>query len=203
MYSASGGIWGTFIFWRLSAFTMKRRSKFIAAGLALLLTLPTAQAQSADFVARILARHNGERASVGVTPLAWDKKLAGDAAVWARHLAATGEFEHAPDDPNAPPQGENLWMGTMRAYSLEDMVDGWIEERQYYRPGRFPNVTTTRNWSDVGHYTQLIWHSTTHVGCALARGGGNDILVCRYSPPGNWDGERPTGNRVLRTNRKQ
>ena len=126
-------------------------------------------------------------------PLAWDPKLAIDAAKWAQYLAVTGTFEHAPDNPKAAPQGENLWMGTARAYSFEDMVDGWIDEKQYYRPGLFPNVTTTRDWTDVGHYTQLIWYNTTHVGCALATGRGNDVLVCRYSPAGNWDGENPTG----------
>ncbi len=126
-------------------------------------------------------------------PLRWDEKLAEAAAAWAKHLAATRRFEHAPDAPNMTPQGENLWMGTSNAYSYEDMVDGWIEEKQFYRPGLFPNVTTTRDWADVAHYTQLIWHSTTDVGCAIATGGGNDVLVCRYSPAGNWDGEDPTG----------
>jgi Cysteine-rich secretory protein family len=174
---------------------MKTRSKIWAWGAALLVGMSPAMAQDSGFAARMLTRHNGERLSVGVKPLAWDNKLAAAAAAWARHLVTTGQFEHSPDDDNATPQGENLWMGTARAYSFEDMVDGWIEERQYYRPGLFPKVTTTRNWSDVGHYTQLIWHNTTHVGCALATGGGNDVLVCRYSPAGNWDGESPTGQR--------
>jgi Cysteine-rich secretory protein family len=160
---------------------------------ATLLPAAAPGAETPDFAARILARHNAERAITGMPLLKWDAKLASDAATWARHLAATRTFDHAPDDGDADPQGENLWMGTSRAYSYEDMVDGWIEEKRYYRPGLFPKVTTTRDWSDVGHYTQLIWHSTTHVGCAVSSGGGNDFLVCRYSPPGNWDGERPTG----------
>ena len=165
--------------------------------------LGAASVSSADsgFDACILARHNTERAAVGVPPLAWDARLAAGAAVWARRLATTRRFEHSPDDPDAPPQGENLWMGTAHAYSPEDMVDGWIEEKQFYRAGLFPKVTTTPDWSDVGHYTQLIWHNTTHVGCALATGGGNDVLVCRYSPAGNWDGESPTGSSALATKR--
>ena len=160
-------------------------------------------AQKSDFLVRVLARHNSERVLLAMKPLAWDAKLAADAAKWAQHLAATGTFDHAPDDPKSAPQGENLWMGTGRAYSFEDMVDGWIDEKQFYSPGLFPQVTMTRDWADVGHYTQLIWYNTTHVGCALATGRGNDVLVCRYSPAGNWDGESPTGPQLPSPKRKQ
>ena len=45
------------------------------------------------------------------------------------------------------------------------------------------------NWVDVAHYTQMIWKTTTHVGCAIYRDGGWDYLICRYSPPGNRDGK--------------
>ena len=154
-------------------------------------------ASDRSFEARILARHNAERVAVGVPPLSWDVKLAEGAAIWARDLASTRRFEHSSDLADAAPEGENLWMGTAGAYGFEDMVDGWIEERRYYQPGLFPNITTTTEWSDVGHYTQLIWSNTTRVGCAVATGGGNDVLVCRYSPAGNWDGESPTGGRTI------
>jgi hypothetical protein len=80
------------------------------------------------------------------------------------------------------------------------MVDGWIEERKDYVPGRFPDVSRTGQWGDVGHYTQLIWSKTTSVGCAIATGADDDVLVCRYSPPGNFVGEfvvpTPIRNRV-------
>jgi hypothetical protein len=42
----------------------------------------------------------------------------------------------------------------------------------------------------VGHYTQLIWPTTREVGCAVAKGQGNDVLVCRYAPAGNVLGEK-------------
>jgi len=52
----------------------------------------------ADFNQRLLATHNAERAAIGVPPLAWNASLAADARVWADELAATGRFEHSPDD---------------------------------------------------------------------------------------------------------
>jgi Cysteine-rich secretory protein family len=140
--------------------------------------------EATTFDARVLATHNAERSRVGAPPLVWDSDLAKSATAWAVELAKTGAFEHQKQDD----QGENLWMGTAEAYQPEEMVDGWVEERKYFKSGRFPEVSTTQDWSDVGHYTQLIWKTTTKVGCAKAVGNGSDFLVCRYSPPGNWMG---------------
>lgn len=142
---------------------------------------------------RLLEAHNAARKAVGAAPLIWSDVLASDARVWAQKLAQTGKFEHAPQPKGKPAQGENLWMGTANAYSAEDMVDAWIGEKQYYRRGLFPKVSTTGAWSDVGHYTQMIWHNTTHVGCAIARDNEDEYLVCRYSPPGNWIGQDAQG----------
>ncbi|WP_414901969.1 CAP domain-containing protein [Sphingomonas flavalba] len=140
---------------------------------------------------RLLAAHNRERAALDLPALEWDRKLSADAAAWARALSSTGTFEHSRDDPDDPdPQGENLWAGTAGAYSPEDMVGLWVDEKHNYRPGRIPNVSLTGDFEDVGHYTQVIWRATRKVGCALATGGREDVLVCRYSEGGNVLGER-------------
>ena len=139
---------------------------------------------------RVLAAHNRERMTLGVAPLSWDPALAIDAAKWAKYLAATGKFEHAPEDGRQP-EGENLWAGTKGYYSAEAMVDGWVREKRYYKPGRFPDNSTTGKAADVGHYTQLMWRETGRVGCAVATGVQEDVLVCRYSDAGNYTGETP------------
>ena len=61
-----------------------------------------------------------------------------------------------------------------------------------FKPGTFPEITRTKKWEDVAHYTQIIWPDTREVGCALATVNGRDALVCRYSPPGNIFGQ-PVG----------
>ncbi|HEY1142958.1 MAG TPA: CAP domain-containing protein [Sphingomicrobium sp.] len=139
--------------------------------------------------ARILAMQNAERARLGVAPLQWDAGLAAAAASYGPTLARLGRLQHSPKQLR-PGQHENLWMGTHGAFSPEQMVGAWIAERAYYRPGVFPYVSRTGNWSDVGHYTQMVWRGTTHVGCAIYPTGGWDYLICRYSPPGNVDGRR-------------
>ena len=143
-----------------------------------------------NFELRVLAAQNRERAGLGLAPMDWDPALAVSARHWAETLAQNGRFEHAPFDQRNP-QGENLWAGTRGYYSLEARVDAWLREKQHFMPGVFPNNSRTGRVADVGHYTQIVWRSTGKVGCAIATGAAEDVLVCRYAEPGNWRGERP------------
>ena len=165
---------------------------FIAALLAAVFGTTVAQAAPSEsfsrgptFAQRLLVAHNLERDRVGVPRLRWNNKLAGDAQAWAETLARTNRFEHSPDLGEA---GENLWMGSAERYSAEQMIGGFVQEVRHFRPGEFPHVSMTGSWHDVGHYTQLIWRDTRQVGCAVARGRANDVLVCRYWPAGNVNG---------------
>ncbi len=171
-------------------------------GIALALATSSLTVESAEsfppvsyeqFDERILKIHNEERIEMGVAPLVWSEKLATDAKDWAEHLANTHSFEHSPSGEGDADQGENLWAGTPNAFSAEEMMKAWIEEKKSFRSGPFPNVSVTHDWRDIGHYTQLIWYRTKEVGCARAANRSDEYLVCRYYPPGNWVGENPLG----------
>jgi len=169
-----------------------RRNAWLMAG-ALIAALPLlmgAADPGPSFDQRVLTEQNREREALGLQPLAWDPALVQSAQAWADHLAETGRFEHAPEN-HAAPEGENLWAGTKRYYGPEAMVDAWIREKKYFRPGVFPDNSTTGKVEDVGHYTQLVWRATTEVGCAQAASASEDILVCRYAEAGNYRGEQP------------
>ena len=144
---------------------------------------------SNSFAARILAAHNRERAAVGESPLAWDSTLAAGAASCARGLALTGTFAHSSRASRAG-MGENLWMGSRGMFGIEQMIGTWTSEKRLFVAGIFPVISRTGNWASVGHYSQMIWPTTTRVGCALAAGRAADYLVCRYAPAGNIDGRR-------------
>jgi hypothetical protein len=143
-----------------------------------------------NFPQRILAMHNRERSALGLEPLTWNPSLATSAQRWADYLAATGRFEHAPENARAP-EGENIWAGTRGYYAPEAMVNAWIREKKYFRPGLFPDNSTTGRVEDIGHYTQVVWRATSQVGCAEATSASEDILVCRYAEAGNYRGEQP------------
>ncbi|MCC6920096.1 MAG: hypothetical protein IT548_12905 [Alphaproteobacteria bacterium] len=138
------------------------------------------------FQADALAAHNVERRLVGAPPLVWSTRLAEESEAWAAALAKAGVMQHAPQRAH----GENLWSNTANRRTVGSMIGGWSIEKYQYIPGALhPNVSKTRDWHAVGHYTQMVWSTTTQVGCAIARGGNRDYLVCRYAPIGNWVGQ--------------
>jgi hypothetical protein len=168
------------------------RAPLIAAVLALSFGAPAAAASynvAGQFPARMLSAHNAVRAQAGVRPLAWDSALGQAAAAYAVQLALTNSFHHS-DRRARPGVGENLWMGTRGAFSYDAMVGRWASERSDFVPGVFPSVSRSGNWENVGHYTQMVWPTTTRVGCAVASNRRTDFLVCRYATAGNVDGRR-------------
>lgn len=165
----------------------------ILLSLAIALSAPLmagASGRTLNLDQRLLAAHNRERLALGVPALVWDTSLAADAKLWADALATTGRFQHSPADPADPNvPGENLWAGTPNAWSPEEMVGYWVAEKRDYKPGPIPAVSRSGDFEKVGHYTQVIWRKTRKVGCALAAGAREDVLVCRYSEGGNVIGE--------------
>ena len=134
----------------------------------------------------MLAAHNDERAARGLGPLAWSEELVSEAAASATRLASEADPIAAHGKSiGGKPRGENLWTGTRGAFSFTAMAGGWLEERAFYVDGVVPNISSSGNWADVGHYAQMIWKTTSQLGCAIASSATEDLLVCRYDPPGN------------------
>jgi len=143
-----------------------------------------------------LTAHNSARAEFGSPPLRWSRSLTQEAREWARYLATRQQLRHS-NRESRKGAGENLWMGTRGYFSPAQMVNSFVEERQFFVPGRFPQVSRTGNWGDVGHFTQIVWPQTREVGCAMASSAQYDVLVCRYWPAGNMIGTTITPhNRV-------
>ncbi|CAN1210233.1 SCP domain-containing protein [Tumidithrix helvetica PCC 7403] len=150
------------------------------------LPLGSVQAQSSGVKqAEILNAHNLYRRELNLPALTWSNNLAKSAQQWADRLAITNSFEHSGTN-----NGENIWKGSAKGFSQIQMVESWGSEKQNFVLGIFPNISRTGQWFDVGHYTQIIWRNTTEVGCGLATDGINDIFVCQYHPPGNYQGEK-------------
>lgn len=159
---------------------------FVAAPLS---ALTLGDGADSRLAARILSAHNQQRAIVGAPPLQWDSSLAAHAASYGPILASLRTLIHSPR-AGRPGERENLamaWHGTM---SPEQLVGMWTAEKDLLDRGSllFPGVSRTGRWEDIAHYTQMVWPTTTRVGCAIYTSDW-DYLICRYSPPGNIDGK--------------
>jgi pathogenesis-related protein 1 len=130
--------------------------------------------------------HNTVRAQVGVGPVAWDAKLADFAQRYVATLARSCALRHSAGSGF----GENLAAWTQHAPPTQ-AVDLWAKEKAGYRGAGGPLRGADMK---AGHYTQVVWRGTTHVGCGLTmcskHGVDWTLVSCNYSPAGNVMGIR-------------
>lgn len=116
---------------------------------------------------------NTYRALHSAPAVTWNSDLANAAYT----NAAQYTWAHTSNDP----YGENIATGTYTDPSY--YVYLWYSEESQYdydNPG----------YSDAtGHFTQLVWVSTTQIGCAMVDADNNlgypYSMTCEYSPAGN------------------
>jgi pathogenesis-related protein 1 len=94
--------------------------------------------------------------------------------------------------------GENLFWGSPVDYSdgtskvqvvtPTQVIGSWSREKVDYNFA----ANTCASGKVCGHYTQMVWKSTTEIGCGKAVcPDHSQIWVCHYKPAGNIIGQRP------------
>ena len=134
-----------------------------------------------------LKSHNDKRCLHGSSPLDWDEKLSKQSQEYAEKC----EWKHSGMDG----VGENLAMyasssksALLRDNPAKTSMEGWYDRElpkyDFNNPG-FASAT--------GHFTQVVWKSTTKVGCGVALCPAGSVsryqsvyTVCQYSPQGNY-----------------
>ncbi len=140
----------------------------------------------------ILAHHNKIRNDLNIPPLRWSAELAAYAQDWADTLASSYNcslVHRQNQGENTQGYGENLFGGSSsESFKPMDASLAWYSEIQQYTYGKLDE----NNWSNTGHYTQMIWKNTNEMGVGMATcPGGGVIVVANYNPPGNFMGEAP------------
>ncbi len=135
-------------------------------------------AVSNEFESTILNAHNRLRRDHCASPLTWSDEAAVIAQQWANQLKKENcAFYHNSDNKG---HGENLAWGTTGRYLSGDFVQMWYDEIKDY------NFNNPGFSMGTGHFTQVVWKNTSKVGCAPATCNNGTLLVCNYSPPGNY-----------------
>ncbi|XP_032882697.1 C-type lectin domain family 18 member A-like [Amblyraja radiata] len=140
----------------------------------------------------ILAHHNRLRSKVqppaaNMQKMDWSEKLA-----WLAQIRASS-CQRSPQDlwrPVAEEEEEIGWnyhTAVDGRVSVSDVIDLWFREAQnyHYHTGQCKYNTSCQ------HYTQLVWATSSKVGCGKHTCLHNDkwmmVVVCAYSPGGNWE----------------
>jgi pathogenesis-related protein 1 len=146
----------------------------------------------------MLAAHNKWRAQVGVGELSYSPELEVSAQAWADNLKQTNQCRMRHSNPEGK-YGENLFWASAMKWSdgrrelvkvkPEQAVDSWGSEKRDYNYAK----NTCKPGKMCGHYTQMVWKTSTQVGCAMAvcPGSQEQVWVCQYQPAGNWVGSKP------------
>jgi len=166
----------------------------------LLLAIANVRADVTDSIMTINA-HNVERNKLNsggfprqpvpnpfIPDLIWDQGLAESADTHSQKCV----WKHSGTG------GENLYAHSGRSGSIKSAVGLWVAEEKDYH---YDTVGSKQN-GVVGHYTQVMWSSTTRVGCAkhycnpiVKTDGTNlftgEIITCQYRSSGNWVGRYP------------
>lgn len=112
--------------------------------------------------------HNQARAAAGTAPLVWNEAIAQSAQGWA-DSCRVGSHSYLG-------YGENISWGPGQSCSASSQQ--WIAEGANWIHGMGFTMGT-------GHFTQVMWRSTTQIGCGLSNCGGTNFVVCQYDTPGN------------------
>jgi len=139
----------------------------------------------------ILNQHNIYRCVHGIEEMTWDADLAASAQAWADG----GQWKHSANSDrviNGVQAGENLAWGSP-SQSGEQATRNWYSEIQFTDPyGTADSFQdTTVPGEAIGHYTQVVWTTSTKLGCGKGAitGQAGDYWVCQYSPSGNYGGQ--------------
>ncbi len=134
-------------------------------------------------------------ASSPIAALAWSSPV----ATIAQTYSDLCNYAHS----MRPGYGENIYAAASTdpnfAATMKDAVLAWSSEQPYYN---YANNTCSAPSppGTCGHYTQVVWDTTSQVGCGLTRCTQNSpfgdmyptwyFVVCNYLLPGN-DGSKP------------
>jgi uncharacterized protein YkwD len=140
---------------------------------------------------RILDMHNQAREEVSVPPLVWDATLSTYAKWWADSLAKTEpKMFHSPlVHHDGRRVGENIfWTSDKNFHTILDAFRAWYIEIENYQ---YSPITGAKKPFRTGHYTQIVWRNTTHVGMGVAYTKKGMVVVCSYYPAGNVINQHP------------
>ena len=147
----------------------------------------------------MLQKHNELRSRHNSPPLHYSKKLEKAAKKWAKVLKKGGcTMVHS--HGKVGDYGENLFWASplttirtdannhktytrkLQKVNASQVAQAWYDEISFYDY----DTNSCKKGEMCGHFTQLVWDTTTELGCyAISCDDKSQVWVCEYSPAGN------------------
>ncbi|XP_075260064.1 uncharacterized protein LOC142351781 [Convolutriloba macropyga] len=151
-----------------------------------------------DLKDAVLHFHNEHRINAGLITLEWSSDLAKNATEYALEVSKRTNCGQVTKDV----QSENLCTFRNESINATDAFIGLYCSRTFYSqlnrysfPGESRSFDACKNSgymataTGYAKVTQMMWMSTTQVGCGIQRCNNfSAVLVCYYDPPGNVKG---------------
>lgn len=132
------------------------------------------------FINEALESHNRYRKRHNSEPLKLNKDLCEIAQEYAKKIAESNNFIHSGNKYNDKPLGENIFMSNHFPISGKFTTDNWYNEIKNY------NFDDPGFKEGIGHFTQLVWKSTSEVGFGIeVSTDGFYYVVANFFPAGN------------------
>ncbi|XP_024660319.2 GLI pathogenesis-related 2 [Maylandia zebra] len=135
------------------------------------------QVTDESFKKEFLHTHNAYRAQHGAPPLTFNTELDDAAQKWANQMLAKKKLGHSDTD-----DGENVfyaWSSETKTLTGKEAVDSWYSEIKDY------DFKKSGHQPKTGHFTQVVWKSSTELGVGIATDGNTVFVVGQYRPAGN------------------
>ncbi|XP_043244530.1 venom allergen 5.02-like [Amphibalanus amphitrite] len=124
--------------------------------------------------------------------MVWDDQLAAVAQRWAEQCQRGHDCGSCRADPRFT-VGQNMFITIHSAGSgqpqsdWERAIEAWYSEVSDFDRRATDSFPPTSRY--IGHYSQMVWARTSHIGCGFVRfrvfNHDNRLYVCNYGPAGN------------------
>lgn len=142
------------------------------------------------YIDTVIRHHNVHRLNHSAPVIPWSASL----AATAQQIASSCVFAHNVT-ANGGGYGQNIGVGYLPIAMAIFINDLYYNEVNNYLPSYYGTEPNLAYFGNYGHFTQIVWKSTTAVGCytqdcsatgvAGAAGALPYFTVCNYAPAGN------------------
>lgn len=144
-------------------------------------------------------QQSGQPSAANMNKLVWSDELAKIAQRWADQCPLYHDQDRRTPDYQHQP-GQNIafsWSSVHNFdWGLTSKVQSWYDEHAHFPPQNVAAFSAKGATGTIGHYTQLVWAETKHIGCGIMYHKDDSqpqypykkTLICNYHPPGNYLG---------------